>query len=55
MAKIEQQAICYQLLGLMGNFVSEKVLTCQGVQPSCKIKLHLFLTGANAEKSIIDL
>jgi hypothetical protein len=41
----------------MGSFasVSEKVLSSPGVQSKGEIKLHLGLTGANAEKTDMDM
>jgi len=55
MAKNTQQALSYQLRGIMGNYVSEKILTCRGIQPSGEVKIHLGLTGANSEKSFMDV
>jgi hypothetical protein len=54
MAKNTQQALSYQLRCMMGNYVSERVLTCQGIQPSGKVKIHLGLTVANSDKSFMD-
>ncbi len=55
MAKNTQQALSYQLRGMMGNYVSEQVLTCRGIQPSGEVTIHLGLTGANFDKSFMDL
>jgi hypothetical protein len=55
MAKNMHQALSSQLRGIMGNYVSEKIFTCRGIQPSGEVKIHLGLTGANSEKSFMDV
>ena len=55
LAKNAQQVIRYILYGLTGNYMNEKVLTSRDVFPSTDVKLHLGLTGVNAEKVFMEL
>ena len=55
LAKNAQQVIRYTLYGLTGNYMNEKVLTSRDVFPANDVKLHLGLTGANAEKVFMEL
>jgi hypothetical protein len=54
LAKNAQQVIRYVLYGLTGNYMNEKVLTPRDVFPSDDIKLHLGLTGDNAQKCFME-
>lgn len=54
-AKNTQQVVRYQLYGMVNNYVSEKILTPRDVHASSEVKLHLGLTGVNAEKSFMEL
>jgi hypothetical protein len=54
LAKNAQQVIRYVLYGLTGNYLNEKVLTQRDVFPSDDIKLHLGLTGDNAQKCFME-
>jgi hypothetical protein len=55
LAKNAQQVIRYTLYGLAGNYMNEKVLTSRDVFPADDVKLHLGLTGANAQKVFMEL
>ena len=55
LSKNAQQVIRYQLYGLAGNYMNEKVLTPRDVYPADDVKLHLGLTGNNAQKCFMDL
>ncbi len=55
LAKNAQQVIRYILYGLTGNYMNEKVLTSRDVFPATDVKLHLGLTGVNAEKVFMEL
>ena len=54
LAKNAQQVIKYTLGGLLGNYMNEKVLTSRDVFPTEDVKLHLGLTGANAQKCFME-
>ena len=45
----------YVLPGLVGNYMNEKVLTSRDVFPADEVKLHLGLTGTNAQKCFMEL
>jgi antitoxin component of RelBE/YafQ-DinJ toxin-antitoxin module len=55
LSKNAQQVIRYQLYGLAGNYMNEKVLTPREVYPVDDVKLHLGLTGDNARKCFMEL
>ena len=55
LAKSAQQVMQYVLPGLVGNYMNEKVLTSRDVFPADEVKLHLGLTGTNAQKCFMEL
>ena len=55
LSKNAQQVIRYQLYGLAGNYMNEKVFTPRDVYPADDVKLHLGLTGDNARKCFREL
>jgi antitoxin component of RelBE/YafQ-DinJ toxin-antitoxin module len=55
LSKNAQQVIRYQLYGLAGNYMNEKVFTPRDVYPADDVKLHLGLTGDNARKCFMEL
>ncbi len=55
LAKNEQQIIKYNVYGIAGNFLADKVLTKHDVFPSKPVKKHLGLTGKHATKSFMDM
>ena len=55
LAKNAQQVIRYQIYGLAGNYMNERVFTPRDVYPADEVKLHLGLTGDNARKCFMEL
>ena len=55
LAKNAQQILKYNLYGIAGNFLADKVLTQHDVFPSEAVKKHLGLTGEHATKSFMDM
>ena len=55
LAKNAQQITKYNVYGIAGNFLADKVLTQHDVFPSETVKKHLGLTGEHATKSFMDM
>jgi hypothetical protein len=55
LAKNAQQVIKYNLYGIAGNFLADKVLTQHDVFPSEPVRKNLGLTGEHATKSFMDM
>ena len=55
LAKNAQQVIKYNMYGMVGNFMADKVLTQHDVFPLDNVKKHLGLTGEHASKSFMDM
>ena len=55
LARNSQQFIRYHLKGMVGNFMSDKVLTQKDVHPNAVIKKHLGLIEEHAVKSFMEV